>query len=213
MGRYYAKQFIYTSHLIYTQPCGVGIINVLVLQMPWRRLYVEESSERGSNTPRYVWLYPTLSTLMAHWLSLLSLKSPGDIGRKHSCPLSPLVSLRILFIGSTSWLSSPKYMISVSPSLGANTGDSPVPTFHLFYAPLQGGAHNPTRHFYRAVQSTIGLLSVFPAPSVRWNKVSVGSHFMFRLNSNPRVFCLMIFPLVKPCFPILCLWVFGAIYT
>lgn len=53
-------------------------------------------------------------------------------------------------------LSSPEYMISTSPSLGANTGDSPVPTFHLLDAPLQGGAHNPTH----AVQRTMGLLSI-----------------------------------------------------
>lgn len=177
--------------------------------MTWRRLSFEESSEWDSNTPRYVWLYPMLSTVMAHWLSLLSLKSTEDSESKHWWPLSPLASLRILFLGSTS---------SDSPaqstwSLGASTGDSPVPTFHLFYAPLQEGAHNPAQHSYRVVQSTIGLLSSSPFPSVRWNKVSVGPHFMFWLNSNPRVFCCMIFPLVKPCFPILCLCVFGAIYT
>ena len=31
--RYYAKQFTYTSHLIHTQACDIGIISVLIFQM------------------------------------------------------------------------------------------------------------------------------------------------------------------------------------
>lgn len=190
MGKYYTKQFTYTSHLIHTRPCDVDIINILVVQMPWRRLYFEESSEWDFSTPRYVWLDPILSTIMAHPLSLLSLKSPGDIGSKHSCP--PLAFLRILSRLNILRLSSPKYMISTFPSLVILL----YPRSTCSMPHFKGVPITPPRQFR-------GPWAFYP--SVRWNEVSVGSHFMFRLNSNPRVFCCMIFSFVKPCFPILCL--------
>lgn len=153
-----------------------------------------------------------LSTIMAHSFPWLPLKSPWAIWSKCSCPSSPPAYLRLL-LSRLNILSPfiPKYMVSVSPSLEANAGDSPISTFHLVCAPLQGGAHNPAQHSCWLGQSTMGFLSPsFSEEIAVWNgmKFLLVYIWCLGLTQAHMYFFAWNFFLVLSCFPIYCLCTF-----
>lgn len=130
---------------------------------------------------------------------------------KHSCSSSPPAS----FLAKPPQSLQPKVCNFCLPTTEANTGDSPIPVFHLVYASLQESAHNIAQHPCWLAESTWAFYPAYSSRDchARWNEISLGSYFMFRLNPNPHVFYCIKFSLVKSCFPVLCLCMFEDRYT
>lgn len=150
---------------MHTQPHNIGTTSILILRWPDEG-YTAKKQQNG--IPTNPGVYASLSHAFHHSATQPLTACPQEPLRYlKEALMSPLLSclpgasLSRLTILSPS---SPKYIVSASPSLRANPSDSPAPTFHLVYALLQGGAYDLSQHSYWPAQSTF-------YPLIQWDRI------------------------------------------
>lgn len=111
-----------------------GIISVFILQVTWPCTCSELKAEWDSNKGTRA---DTIFHSLHRNATLPPTAPPQEPLRylKHSCSPFPPAS----FLAKPPQSLQPKVHNFCLPTTGANTGDSPVPMFHLVYASIQGG--------------------------------------------------------------------------